>query len=71
MELTIKINDVKSYEALLAFLKLLPVEIELKESDQVHWQEFSIQKLAEAYAENEPEYTLSMIKEPNLLYERR
>ena len=31
---------------------------------------FSAQGLANAYSDDEPEYDISMIKEPNLLYKR-
>jgi hypothetical protein len=33
------------------------------------WLRFSGRRLAEAYGEDEPEYTLDMIKEPNPDYE--
>ncbi len=34
------------------------------------WENFSLQGLAAAYDPAEPEYALSMVKEPNPLYER-
>ena len=35
------------------------------------WQHFSRQALENAYSEDEPEYTLDMIRRPNPGYERR
>ncbi len=70
MELTIKINDKKSYEALLSFLRSLPVEVSLNEKEALEWQNLSTQNLSRAYADNEPDYSASLVKEPNPLYER-
>ena len=71
MELTIKINDKKSYEALLSFLQSLPVEVKLTEKEEMGWQELSAQNLARAYSDNEPDYSASLVKELNPFYEGR
>jgi hypothetical protein len=71
MELTIRINDRKSYEALLHFLQSLPAEVVVKEKEKEQWNEFSTQNLARAYAEDEPEYSTILVKESNPLYEGR
>jgi hypothetical protein len=40
------------------------------DSERDEWLRFSGQRLAEAYGEDEPEYTLDMIQEPNPAYLR-
>jgi hypothetical protein len=42
---------------------------ETLDSEREDWWRLSSQRLAEAYGEDEPEYTLEMIKEPNPDYE--
>lgn len=44
---------------------------EPKEDEREAWMRLSQQGLARAYGENEPEYTLDMIKKPNPAYARR
>lgn len=39
------------------------------DSERADWWLLSSQRLAEAYGEDEPEYSLEMIKEPNPDYE--
>lgn len=39
--------------------------------EQEAWQHFSRQALENAYSEDEPEYTLDMIRRPNPGYERK
>ncbi|MFO0507849.1 MAG: hypothetical protein ACK5YS_03150 [bacterium] len=70
MELTIKIKDEKSYEALLHFLHLQPGEYQLK-SELDDWQVTSHQNFSKAYSEGEPEYFVSLVTEPNPFYEGR
>jgi len=41
----------------------------LDEEDE--WTDFSTKSLKRAYGKNEPEYELSMVKEPNPSYESR
>ena len=36
--------------------------------DEKHWYELSQSKLARAYCENEPEYSINLVKEPNADY---
>jgi hypothetical protein len=45
---------------------VLPDDIELQE-----WYVLSKKRLSDAYAEEEEEYSLDLIKEPNPKYERR
>lgn len=40
-------------------------------NDEDEWTELSAKKLNRAYGKNEPEYELSMVKEPNSDYESR
>ena len=40
------------------------------DSEREDWWLLSSQRLAEAYGEDEPEYSLEMIKEPNPDYDR-
>ncbi len=40
----------------------------LDETEQKEWQQFSGQALSKAYSQDEPEYMLDMIKEPNPEY---
>ncbi len=37
----------------------------LEENEQEEWHQFSSDSLSAAYGENEPQYTLDMVKEPN------
>jgi len=37
----------------------------LDETEQKEWHQFSNQTLSKAYSEDEPDYTLNMLKEPN------
>jgi hypothetical protein len=76
MELTINITDKKVYDALARFLRALNIEIvsEKKNSDIQVDEEFynlSATNLARAYSKDEPEYTLSMLKEQNPDYETK
>ncbi|MDX2045475.1 MAG: hypothetical protein SFU87_01735 [Chitinophagaceae bacterium] len=47
------------------------IEVEVAHTDEAgFWQRFSKQNLSNAYGENEPEYDLSMVKEPNAGYKK-
>ncbi|MCX8490754.1 MAG: hypothetical protein ORN54_06770 [Cyclobacteriaceae bacterium] len=70
MELTIKIKDEKSHEALLHFLHLQPNEYPLK-SELDEWQATSHQNFSKAYSKDEPEYSVTLVKEPNPFSEGR
>jgi hypothetical protein len=50
--------------------KLLVTVISIPEDDHDEWVNFSMQLLAEAYDNEEPEYSLGLIKEHNPKYER-
>ena len=51
---------------------IITVLSENKVSDErVEWMHFSRQALEHAYSEDEPEYTLNMIRRPNPGYERK
>jgi hypothetical protein len=41
----------------------------LQENEQNEWYQFSANGLSTAYSEDEPTYTLNMLKEPNPDYE--
>jgi len=43
------------------------ITINIKDED-AEWKEFSAQKLSNAYSVDEPEYSLSMVSEPNPVY---
>jgi len=43
-------------------------DIVFEEKENDDWNKFNINNLSKAYGENEPEYDLSMIKEPNPTY---
>jgi len=47
----------------------IAVEVETTKEEE-GWQQFSKQKLAKAYGTDEPEYDLSMVKEPNADYKK-
>ena len=55
----------------MSFLQPLPVEVKLTEKEEMGWQELSAQYLARAYSDNEPDYSASLVKEPNPFYEGR
>ena len=44
------------------------VLILIEENEQNDWYQFSADGLSTAYNEDEPEYTLNLIKEPNFNY---
>jgi hypothetical protein len=50
--------------------KLLVTVISTSEADRDEWVTFSMLLLAEAYDNDEPEYSLGLIKERNPEYER-
>jgi hypothetical protein len=43
----------------------------LTKTEQDDWQRLTVQGLNNAYGENEPDYPVSLIKEPNPTYESR
>lgn len=47
------------------------VEPNSENGESSHWARFSMDNLARAYAEEEPDYPLDLIKEPNPEYEGR
>ena len=55
--------------ALKANAKLLVVVLPEEDEEREDWIRASQANLARAYGENEPEYTLDMIKEPNPDYD--
>jgi hypothetical protein len=75
MQLTININNKAVYKALVEFLKSLNVEIvqvgDYTDNEANELQQLSTTNLARAYADDEPEYNLSMLSEPNPSYEKR
>ena len=73
MQLTIKIDDRNVYKSLVAFLKSLKIQIvkidESIDSSNEDMYKISKQNINRAYSENEPDYDLNMLKEPNSTYE--
>ncbi|MBC7797962.1 MAG: hypothetical protein H7Z37_13905 [Pyrinomonadaceae bacterium] len=51
--------------------KLIVSLIELKNEERDDWTRFSLANLERAYGDDEPEYPLDLIKEPNPKYEGR
>ncbi|MEO6406644.1 MAG: hypothetical protein ABIY51_06020 [Ferruginibacter sp.] len=45
------------------------ITISIKDEDE-EWNEYSAQQLSKSYSEDEPEYSLSMISEPNPVYKK-
>ena len=45
--------------------KKVKLLILIEENEQSEWYQFSGKGLSAAYGENEPDYTLNMLKEPN------
>jgi hypothetical protein len=45
--------------------KKVKLLILIEENEQSEWYQFSGKSLSAAYGENEPDYTLNMLKEPN------
>lgn len=70
----IKIEKDNTLKQVLDFVKKLKLKVSVKDTDkeseleQDEWMNFSKQNLAKAYGTDEPEYDLSMLKEPNLEY---
>ncbi|HVF99655.1 MAG TPA: hypothetical protein VND68_07440 [Chloroflexia bacterium] len=50
---------------------ILPKEPSDEAAERKDWLELSMKRLQDAYGEDEPEYSLDMIKEPNPRYEGR
>ncbi len=50
--------------------KLLVTIIQSSDSENQDWLKFSAQGLGAAYRDDEPEYSINLIKEQNLNYER-
>ncbi len=46
------------------------VEIEQQNTEEKMWKDFSAQNFLKGYANDEPEYTLSDVKEPNPTYKK-
>jgi hypothetical protein len=42
----------------------------IENNEDLDWHKFSLNSLAKAYGESEPEYDLSMVKEPNPYYKQ-
>lgn len=74
MQLTININNKAVYKALVEFLKSLNIEIvrsdEVLISEIDEMKELSKINLLRVYSNDEPEYDLSMVSEPNPSYEK-
>lgn len=51
--------------------RLLVTVVQPSGSEEIEWQNFAADGLAAAYGDDEPEYSLSIIKEWNPDYERR
>lgn len=75
--LIINIDKDSSLKPLLELVKKLHLKAKVmstdkKESDeeQKDWMNFSAQNLNNAYGEHEPDYNLSMVKEPNPEYKK-
>ncbi len=51
----------------LPFLKNRKVKllILLQEDEEKEWHQFSMKNLSDGYGDDEPDYTLNMLKEPN------
>ncbi len=70
----IKIEKDNTLKQVLDFVKKLKLKVSVKDTDkeseleQDEWMSFSKQNLAKAYGDDEPEYDLSMLKEPNPEY---
>jgi hypothetical protein len=75
-----------TYQEIVTSIKKLPPEQRLSlmellaqslradlspKAEQDDWQQLSVQGLSTAYGEDEPEYSASLIKEPNPTYESR
>jgi hypothetical protein len=74
MQLTINITDKAVYKTLIAFLKSLNIEIvktdETVEQEMDEMYLHSKGNLSRAYSDDEPQYDLSMVNEPNPIYEK-
>ena len=51
--------------------KLVVSVIQMKNDQREDWTRFSLENLERAYGDDEPEYSLDLIKEANPKYERR
>ena len=51
--------------------KLVINVIQMRDEERADWTRFSLENLERAYGEDEPEYSLSLIKEANPKYEGR
>ena len=51
--------------------KVLITIVPTEDAERMAWHQFSVQGLAPAYGDDEPEYALNLIKEQNPTYEGR
>jgi len=51
--------------------KLVINVIQMRDEERADWTSFSLENLERAYADDEPEYSLNLIKEANPKYEGR
>ena len=51
--------------------KLVVSLIDMKDEEREDWERLSLANLERAYGNDEPEYSLDLIKEPNSKYEGR
>ncbi|MEI6522910.1 MAG: hypothetical protein WCO37_05380 [Bacteroidota bacterium] len=74
MQLTINITNKAVYKALVEFLKSLNIEIiktdETFDNEKDEMYLLSKNNLSKAYSNDEPEYNLGMVNEPNPSYEK-
>jgi hypothetical protein len=73
MYLTIRINNKTIYDDLILYLRSQKIQIVSQQPDdeEAVWHHFFAEGLNKAYSKDEPDYELSMIKEPNPEYEGR
>ena len=67
----IPLDDFKKIETLIEHYKQKPAiseEDDQSPKEKVEWNAFSVSKISDAYSENEPEYSLNLIKEKNTEY---
>lgn len=60
---------VDEYALALLYESLALLEPETIEDERLYWQRLAERSLGYAYSDEEPDYSLDMIKEPNPAYE--
>ena len=68
-KITLEVHDSNDIDLLMQLAKRLHIKAKIEEDEEnEYWNELSKKGLERAYSEDEPEYSLAGVKEPNPNY---